>query len=377
MIRFSDQKPLWTRTYERPVGDALSLQDDIASAIAREIGTRFVSSSAARSVAVKPEAQEAYLKGAYFAGQWRLEEATAAFQRAVNIDPNHAAAYAGLARAYYFRAFFGEVASGEAFSQMRRAAARALERDESSAEAHGLMALVNVHYDWDWAGAQRQFARALELSPSNAQVHHDYAHFLLAVGRPAESVAETKRARSLDPANPMLTTCTGWHSLFDNQFHDAKSYAAEAQMMMPSFWAQIVTGWAYLGEGQLDSAVVAMRSAAALSKHLPFADAALAHALAKDGKTAEARQLLESLLQRSLRGYVSAYDVAIVYAGLGENDQAIDWLRKAMGERSMFVVHLTWDSRLDGLRQDPRFTDLVKQLALPASGTARKSTPVT
>jgi tetratricopeptide (TPR) repeat protein len=148
-------------------------------------------------------------------------------------------------------------------------------------------------------------------------------------------------------------------------------------MMMPSFWAQIVTGWAFLGEGQLDSAVVAMRSAASLSKHLPFADAALAHALAKNGKTAEARQLLESLLQRSLRGYVSAYDVAIVYAGLGENDQAIDWLRKAMGERSMFVVHLTWDARLDGLRQDPRFAELVKQLALPAAGTARKSTPVT
>jgi serine/threonine protein kinase/tetratricopeptide (TPR) repeat protein len=376
LIRVSDQKSLWARSYERPIGDALALQSDIASAVAREIGLRLVSNPAARSVVVKPEAQEAYLKGAYFAGQWRLEEATAAFERAVAIDPNHAAAYAGLARAYYFRAFFGEVASGEAFSQMRRAAARALERDETSAEAHGLMALVNVHYDWDWTAAEREFARALELSPSNAQVHHDYAHFLLAVGRRAESIAETKRARDLDPANPMLTTCTGWHSLFDKRFGEAKSYAAEAQMMMPSFWAQVVTGWAYLGEGRLDSAVIAMRSAASLSKHLPFADAALAHALAKSGKTAEARQLLESLLQRSLRGYVSAYDIAIVYAGLGENDHAIDWLRKAMGERSMFVVHLTWDARLDGLRQDPRFTDLVKQLAVPPAVTTRKSTPV-
>jgi serine/threonine-protein kinase len=257
---------------------------------------------------------------------------------------------------------------------MQRAAARALEYDENSAEAHGLIALVDVHYNWDWAGAEREFARAVALSPSNAQVHHDYAHFLLAVGRRAESVAETKRARELDPANPMLTTCTGWHSLFDQRFDEAKSYATEAQRMMPSFWAEIVMGWAFLGEGRTDSAVVAMRSAVSLSKDLPFAEAALGHALAKAGKTAEARRLLDKLLQQSLRGYVSAYDIAIVYAGLGENDHAIDWLRKAMSERSMFVVHLTWDSRLDGLRADPRFLALIKQLGVPATGS--KTAPV-
>ena len=164
----------------------------------------------------------------------------------------------------------------------------------------------------------------------------------------------------------MLTTCTGWHSLFDKRFDEAESYASEAQMMMPSFWAQIVKGWAYVGKGQSDSAVMAMREAAALSKDLPFADAALAHALAKSGKTAEARKLLDALVQQSIKGYVSAYDIAIVYAGLGDNDQAIAWLRKALGERSMFVVHMTWDARLDGLRADPRFQELVKSLALPA-----------
>jgi eukaryotic-like serine/threonine-protein kinase len=368
LIRVSDQHSLWARSYERPIGNALELETDIAAAVAQEIGVHLANNPVAHVMTVKPEAQEAYLKGAYFAGQWRLEEAIASFQHAVDVDPNHAAAYAGLARAWYFRAFFGEVAPVEAFSQMHRAATRALERDETSAEAHGLLALVDVHYNWDWAAAEREFARALELSPSNAQVHHDYAHFLLAVGRRAESVAETKRARELDPANPMLTTCAGWHSLFDKQFSEAKSYAAEAQRMMPSFWAEIVEGWAFLGEGQADSAVIAMRSAVSMSKDLPFAEAALAHALAKAGKTTEARRLLDKLLQQSLRGYVSAYDIAIVYAGLGENDHAIEWLQKAMGERSMFVVHLTWDARLDGLRSDPRFAALVKQLGVPAAG---------
>ena len=366
LIRVSDQHQLWEHTYERQIGNALALESDIASSVADEIGVKLTNKPAARLAAVKPASQEAFLKGSYFAGQGRFAEAVTEFQRAVDIDPSHSAAYAGLARSYYFRAFFGEVAPAEAFSQMKRAAERAIQYDPNSAEAHGLLALVDVHADWDWAGAEREFNKALALAPSDAQVHHDYAHYLLAVGRRAQSIDETKRARQLDPANPMLTTCTGWHSLFDKRFDEAESYASEAQMMMPSFWSQIVKGWAYIGKGQNDSAVTAMRQAAALSNDLPFADAALAHALARAGKTAEARKLLDALIQQSIKGYVSAYDIAIVYAGLGDKDQAITWLRKALGERSMFAVHMTWDARLDGLRADPRFQELVRSLGLPA-----------
>jgi len=370
LVRASDEGALWADSYERQLGDALALQTDIAEAVAQEIGVR-LASNADRPRAVKPAAQEAYLKGSYFAGQWRLAEAIPEFQRAVEIDPNHSAAYAALARAYYFRAFFGEIAPAEAFSQMRRAAGRALERDERSAEAHGLMALVNTHYDWDWTAAEQHFKRALALSPSDAQVHHDYAHFLLATGRRAESVSETKRALELDPANPMLTSCVGWHSLFDKRFDEAEAYAIEAQRMMPSFWAQVIKGWAYIGKHQNDSALVVMRNADSLSGKLAFTRAALAHALAQSGHTAEARQILAELLNRSLRGYVSAYDIAIVYAGLHENDHAIEWLDKAMGERSMFVVHLSWDPRLDDLRKDPRFAELAKRLGVPATAASR------
>jgi tetratricopeptide (TPR) repeat protein len=373
LIRVKDQHPLWTKTYERPIGDALALESDIASAVAGEIGVK-LAHNPTRVAAVKPEAQEAYLKGAYFAAQSRFPEATTEFEHAVEVDPTYAAAYSGLARAWYFRAFFGEVAPVEAFSQMQRAASHALERDPTSGEAHGLMALVNVHYDWDWTAAQRQFAQAIALAPSNAQVHHDFAHFLLAVGRRAESVEETKRARQLDPANPMLTVCTGWHSLFDRGFDEAESYAAKGQMMMPSFWAEIVTGWADLGKSRPDSAVAAMRTAVSLSHGLPFAKAALAHALARAGKKPEAQKMLDTLLQQSLRGYVSAYDIAIVYAGLGKNDDAITWLTKAVGERSMFVVHMRWDARLDGLKDDPRFEALAKQLG--NSGAPIQKTPI-
>jgi TolB-like protein len=375
LVRVADEHALWTRTYERQISNALELENDVASDIAEEIGAKLVDNPAAKVASVKPEAQEAYLKGSYLAGQSRFKEAIAEFQVAVEKDPNHSAAYAALARAWYFRAFFGEVAPVEAFSQMERAAQRALEHDPGSAEAHGLVALVNVHYRWDWVAAKKEFERALALAPSNAQVHHDYAHFLLAVGRSRESAAETERARELDPANPMLTTCTGWHNLFDKQFDTSLARANESQMMMPNFWAQIVTGWALLGKSQNDNAVAAMRKAAALSDSLPFAEAALANALAKAGKKQEAQQILDGLLKKALSGYVSAYDIAIVYAGLGDNDQAISWLQKAINERSMFVVHMTWDARLDGLRTDPRFSGLVKQLGAPT--TPMPSTPVT
>ena len=239
------------------------------------------------------------LKGAYYAGQGRFEEAAALFQKAVDVDPTNAAAYAALARAYYFRAFFGEVAPQEAFSQMRRAAGTALTLDPQLGEAHGLMALVNTHFDYDWAAAEKRFANALELSPSNAQMHHDYAHFLLAMRRGPESITESRRALELDPANPMLTSCLGWHSLFDARFEQSLNYAAEAQRMMPSYWALIVQGWAESSNGQHQKAVESMRRAAALAPELGFAKAALAHALAGNGETREAREVLAQLLAQA------------------------------------------------------------------------------
>ena len=365
LVRGSDEQNLWTSSYDGQAGELFALQRTVGLDVAREIGARFASDAAPNRAAVKPESQQAFLKGAYYAGQSRLPEAIVSFQRAVEVDPANAPAYASLARAYYFRAFFGDVAPQEAFSQMRRAAAAALALDPTLGEAHGLMALVNTHFDYDWPAAEKQFAQALALSPSNAQVHHDYAHFLLAMGRQAESVAESRRAVELDPANPMLTSCLGWHSLFDGQFAQSKQHAVEAQRMMPSYWALIVQGWAESGMGQGADAVTSMRAAVALAPRLGFAEAAYANALARHGQTEEARAVLARLLTQARRGYVSAYDVAVVYAGLGESDRAFEWLGKAVAERSMFVVHLTWDARLAPLHSDRRFTELVERLAIP------------
>jgi eukaryotic-like serine/threonine-protein kinase len=366
LVRGRDEHSLWRESYTGRVDELFTLQRQVGTAVAREIGARIT--PAAAQLVVKPESQEHYLRGSYYAAQWRLDEALVALQRAVEVDPVNASAYAALARVHYFRSMFGEVAPLEAFSQMRRAAAAALAQDPELGEAYGLLALVNTHFDYDWAAAEENFIRALSFSPSNAQVHHDYAHFLLAMGRGAESVAASARAVQLDPANPMLTSCLGWHSLFDHRFGESLHHAAAAQQMMPSFWGQIVQGWALAGMGEAGDAVESMRDAVSLAPELAFARAALGHALARDGETDEARQLLEELLAEARQGYVSAYDIALVYAGLGDRQEAFEWLAKAIAERSTFVVHLAWDARLEPLRDDQRFADLVQRLGIPAFG---------
>lgn len=171
----------------------------------------------------------------------------------------------------------------------------------------------------------------------------------------------------LDPANPMLTSCLRWHSLFDLKFDESAQYANEAQLLMPSFWAQIVLGWSHVGKEAKNDAIGAMRNAVDLSNDLPFARAALGHVLGRFGERREAQNLLARLLEDSKTGYVSAYDIAVVYAGLGDKERALEWLGKALAERSMFVVHLRWDARLDPLRSDQRFTDLVTRLGIPAT----------
>lgn len=136
---------------------------------------------------------------------------------------------------------------------------------------------------------------------------------------------------------------------------------------MPNFWALVIQGWAESSQGLGERAVESMREAVSLAPDLGFTQAALAHTLARTGQQREAREVLASLLERAGRGYISAYDVALVYAGLDEKDKALEWLGKAIAERSVFVVHLTWDSRLDMLRKDPRFAELIQRLQLPAT----------
>jgi serine/threonine-protein kinase len=367
---------LWSQVYVQHLRDLFSLEQDIAAGVARAVtgGADSASSAPPLPRTANPAAHEAYLKAVYFQAHWKLPDAIAAFEKAITLDSGFAPSYAGMARAYYFSAFFGDMAPGVALGRMQYAAGLALERDSMLAEAHAQLALVKMLLEWNWPAAERSFRRALELSPNDAQIRHDYAHFLLALGRRHESLEQTEQAVALDPANPMLLSCMGWHSLFDRQYDQAMEYAQESDRMMPDFWAEVVRGWAFMGEEKPDSAIAALRHAAQLTPSA-FAAAALAQGLAVTGHTAEAKRILAQLLARHEREYVSSYDIASVYAGLRNSDEAFKWLRRAADERSTFLVHLSWDVRFAGLREDPRYRQLlVDRLALPApAGTVARA----
>jgi eukaryotic-like serine/threonine-protein kinase len=403
LIRAPTDEHVWANTFERDFSHILALQDDVAKAIAEQIGVQLAPWHTAAAPAANPQAQDAYLRGIYYYGMGDMMKSAAALERAVTLDPEHALAYAALARSYYFIAFFGDLPPKEAFQRMEAAATKALDQDPTLASAHGSLALVKLHRDWDWAGAERHFRRALELNPSNADIHHDYAHLLLVMRRDRESVTETERAVALDPFNPMLNACLGWHRLFAGEYDQAIDAATRALQIQPvNFWARMNLGWAYEQKAMYPEALTQFKAASeqepmamGMSMGSPMAAPAMAnpmatqmsaeaaritatradlvvlaaaslgHALGVAGDRPAAQAVLGGLLRRREHQYVSPYDLALVYAGLGDKDQALDWLQRAYQERSSLLVFALREPRLAPLRSEPRFATLMREFGLP------------
>lgn len=381
LIDAGTDQQLWAERYDRELSNVLALQADIAQQIADGLQARIsvrdrTQLAAARARVVDPKMYETYLQGLYHSGAGEHVAAIDSFEAALALDSEYAPAYAGIARSHYVLAFFGEEAPATAFAEMEHAAERALALDPDLADAYATLALQRLHYEWDWRDADRLFRRGLELSPNHAQVRHDYAHYLLAAGRIRESVAESMRSVELDPGNMMLMACAGWHGFTDHAYDNAVQQAMSALMMMPgSFWPEIILGWAYEHKGMHGQAIASLRSAVTNSHGSPFALASLGHALAAAGDRTPAEQLLGRLLDMSRERYVSAYDIAAVYAGLGNTDEAFTWLRRARDERSAFLINVGWDPRFEELREDPRFRELVSAMQLPDRPKPRVAPP--
>jgi serine/threonine protein kinase len=366
LIRAAEDRQLWAKSYERDIGDFLVLQSEIAQDITRQIGIRLNEEErflSAKRKAVNPQALDAYLKGVY---SGRSQKAMEYFNQAIKLDPDFALAYTKIAGLYYFSGFFGDVLPREAFLKMKQAALNGLEKDNTLGEAHGFLALAWLHYDWDWTEAEKEFKRALELNPSLASIHHFYAHYLMAMDRMEESMAESKLALELDPFTSAMTFCIGWHCFTSEDYDEAIEHARKGLQMSPnSAWGRVILGWAYEQKSLIKEAIVEFQNAIDNWKNNTLPLAALGHAYGIAGKKKEALEILEKLLEKSKRTYVSAYDIAAVYIGLGEKDQVFAWLSKAVEERSGFLVYIKCDGRFDPLRSDPRFQDLLRRLNLP------------
>jgi len=401
LIRAPTDEHVWANSFEGDFSHVLALQQDVAKAIAEQIGVKLSPWHTAAARSANPQAQEEYLRGIYYYGMGDMMKSAEALKQAIVLDPDHALAYAALARTYYFIAFFGDLPPKEAFQRMEEAATKAIDKDPTLASAHGSLALVKLHRDWDWAGAEQHFRRALELNPSNADIHHDYAHLLLVMRRDRESVTETERAVALDPFNPMLNACLGWHRLFAGEYDQAIEAATRALQIQPvNFWARMNLGWAYEQKAMYAEALTQFKAAseqkpmsmgmssqmeetamanpmsmqmsaeaaritATRADLVVLAIASLGHALGVAGDRSGARAVLDRLLRQREHGYVSPYDVALVYAGLGDKDQALDWLQRAYQERSSLLVFALREPRLASLRSEPRFAALMREFGLP------------
>lgn len=363
-------EPVWSETYDRELTRVLALQTDIARAIAGGLDARLSREQDRRLDAtaerhVTPDAYDAYVRGVHLADRGRHADAVESLERSIAIDPGYAPARATLARSLFFLGFYGFAPPAETFARMRMQAETAIETDEWLADAHASLALYYAHHDWNWAEAESRFRAALELGPNNAQVHHDYAHFLLARGRIAESARESSLAATLDPANSMLTACAGWHGFTNGEYDEAVRRSQQALMMMPDmFWPELVLGWAYERTGKSVDAIAALRAALDHSGRSNIALASLGHALAT-GDPDQARRIAAEMENARARAYVSAYDLAILHSALGDADRALYWLAEARIERAGFLVHAGWDPRLAGLHDDPRFDAFLAGMGVP------------
>jgi TolB-like protein/DNA-binding winged helix-turn-helix (wHTH) protein/Flp pilus assembly protein TadD len=368
LVRASDDRHLWANTYERDFPDVLALQDEVASAIAKQVESRLGGPKPApppKVQAVNIEAYENYLRANYYFDNFDLQKSIDYYRQAIKLDPNYAPAYAHMAEAYSFLAFFGAVSPSEGWGKVKEAASLAVQKDERLPEGHGALALAKLHYDWDFAGAEQEFKRALELNPSDADVRHEHAHYLMAMGRLAESEAESTRAVELDPVGDGLNSCLCWHSFAARDYDEAVRLAAKFLKSEPDDpWERTILGWTYEQKRMPEQAVAEFKRAVEATKGDPFFLAPLGHAYALAGNRREAEKILQTLNDRAKKSYVSPFDLALVYTALGEKDKAFALLDKAAAEHSTFLVYSKWEPRLDPLRSDPRFQDLLKRIGL-------------
>lgn len=371
LIQASSDHHLWAETYERDSRDILSLQSEIAREIANQVRIVLTPEEEERlgiARSVDPEAHELYLKARYFWNK-RTEEsvrkALAYFLRAIDREPTYAQGYAGLADSYNVLGYYNALPPTEAYSKAKAAAFKALELDDSLAEPHAALGVVKRDFEWDWCGAKNEFQRAIELNPGYVESYHWRATLLSMLGQHAEAIHEKNRALTLDPLSVVIRSDLArmfyYHRDYD---HALDHYRAALEMDPNHVFAHIWLSHVYEQKGQFEQAISELENGMRLAGDSPFALAKLGHGYALAGRWDEARVVLNRLHVFGSRRYVSPYDVAMIHVGLQENEQAFEWLQRAVEERSLWLGYLNVEPQLDSLRSDPRFQELLGHVGL-------------
>jgi TolB-like protein/Tfp pilus assembly protein PilF len=370
LVNVSDGAQLWGEQYTPKLADLVSLQPDIAKKVTGVLRLKLTDEEKGlltKRNTENTEAYQAYLKGRYF---WNRRTAAdygkgiEHFKRAIDIDAGYAPAYAGLADCYNLLSEYDILSPNEAIPQARAAALKALALDDTLAEAHTSMAHILMYYDWDWPRGEDEFRRALDLDPNYATAHQWYAEYLAGMGRFAAAMPEMRRALALDPNSIMLNLMVGWVSLTARDY-DAAIEQYRRALEMDSNYAQthFALATAYRLKGMYQESVPEFQKWAALTGNTDLLAVYLADVYAGWGKQREAREALRRLEERAKQHYVPASYLAYIYAGLGDEEHAFQSLDKVCEER-VGVLFLKTDPRLDRLRPDPRFANLLRRVRL-------------
>jgi len=371
LIRSSDRTHVWAESYDRELGDVLSVQAEVARAVASEIRFRLSDTRAPRSAehAVAPEAYEAYLRGRYLADRRTaasILEARRWFEQAIALAPGYARAYVGLADTHVLAITYADAPTVASIALARQAVTKALELDERLADAHAWLGVILTEHDWHWRAAEREYRRAIELDPNFAYAHKLYAEFLTYVGRPDESVEEARLAIRLDPRSVVTRSMLGIALYTARRYDEAIPVLRESTTLDPENpLPYLPLGLAYAQLQRYGEALTALREAQARSAESAEILGQLAYVHGKAGQIAKSRELLEDLRRRSTGQHVSPFYFAVAHTGLGERDEAIAWLEKAYQERIWLMCVVKTDPVFDPLRKHGRFQALLRRMDFP------------
>ena len=367
LVNVDDGYHLWSETYDRRMGDVLAIQEDIARAIAERLQLRSPGERPGRAVRRHTddiEAYHLYLTGRYFWAKFTqsgIAKACECWECAIARDPAYPLPYAGLADAHFRSYWLGNVDPRKAFEKIESAARKALELDETLAEAHVSLANMKLHFDWDFSLVRRELDRALELNSSHFQAHHNYSHYWIARGNVEQSRIDSLRALNLDPTNLTLIAHLGWHYYHAGDYARAIEAGERVIGMDPSF----ILGRRYLGQAYALNRMYKQAIAEfeqLISDGSTVGKGYLGFVLAMSGRKREAETILADLISESTDHYVSSYHLATIALALGDIDRAFAWLNDALDERAWPMPYLKLDPMLASIRDDRRFKMLLDRL---------------
>jgi TolB-like protein/Tfp pilus assembly protein PilF len=371
LIDVALDKVVWSQQYNRKQTDLVSLQSEVARDVSSKLKSKLSGADVAKvekNYTANAEAYQLYLKAKFY---WNkrtgesLKQAAELYRQAIEKDPNYALAYSGLAETYVLFSSYDVAPANDSMPQAKAAALRALEIDDSLAEAHTALAFYLSNFEWDRDGSEKEYRRAIELKPNYATAHHWLGDDIVYVKRFDDSLAELRRGEELDPLSPIISTNLGDTLVSARRYDEAIAQYKRTLVSNPNFArAHRALGWAYGSKGMYPEAIAETRTSIELD-HASVGKGYLGLWLAKSGKRDEAVKLLSELKQEAARGYVQGYTLALVYIGLGDKEEALNYLERHMSSRAETANSYAVAPELDVLRSEPRFKEMLKRMNLP------------